>query len=165
ADNGLQGVGATRRLLNFLCPESRGGKRGWGGDSDYKFNEVYWGKHFPNASSSLSGPSSLIFRRRSAHTTFFSFLRKPIHVCESAVTCRSDWPTCPFATLIFWSLITTVACRCSWPVKVKWKVAFNPADLPGWKTRGIPFRKTSMVFGRRLLSTCLIFLWGNRLAT
>jgi hypothetical protein len=27
-------------------------------------------------------------------------------------------------------LITTVACRYSLPVKVKWKVAFNPADLP-----------------------------------
>ena len=64
-----------------------------------------------------------------------------------------------------WSLITTVACRCSLPVKVTWKVAFNPADLPGWKTCGMPFRKTSMVFGRRLLPTCLIFLWGNRLAT
>ena len=51
------------------------------------------------------------------------------------------------------------------PVKVKWNVAFNPADLPGWKTFGIPFRKTSMEFGRRLLPTCLIFLWGNRLAT
>src|SRR5688572_30645566 len=49
----------------------------------------YCGKHFPNATSSLSGPSSRIFRRSSAHTTFFSFRRKPIHVCESAVTCRS----------------------------------------------------------------------------
>ena len=42
---------------------------------------------------------------------------------------------------------------------------YTPADLPGWKTFGIPFRKTSMVFGRRVLPTCLIFLWGNRLAT
>ena len=31
----------------------------------------YCGKHFPNATSGLSGPSSRIFRRSSAHTTFF----------------------------------------------------------------------------------------------
>src|SRR5688572_14553233 len=91
----------------------------------------YCGKQYPNATSSFSGPSSRIFRRNNAHTMFFSFLRKPIHVCESAETCRSGWPICPSYTLTFWSMITTVACRCSLPVKVKWKVAFNPADLPG----------------------------------
>lgn len=58
----------------------------------------YCGKHFPNATSSLSGPASRIFRRSSAQTTFFSFLRKPTHVCESAVTRRSARPTCPSLT-------------------------------------------------------------------
>src|SRR3954470_13752145 len=47
----------------------------------------YCGKHFPNATSSLRGPLSRIFRRSRAHTTFCSFLRKPIHVCASAITC------------------------------------------------------------------------------
>jgi hypothetical protein len=61
----------------------------------------YCGKHLPNATNSLSRPLSRIFRRSSAHTTFLSLLRKPIHVCESAVTCRSGWPTCPSVTLIF----------------------------------------------------------------
>jgi hypothetical protein len=51
------------------------------------------GKHLPKATSSLGDPLIRIFRRRSAHTTFFSFRRKPIQVCELAVTCRSRWPT------------------------------------------------------------------------
>ena len=32
-------VGATRRVLNFLSPASRAGKRSCGGESDYKTNE------------------------------------------------------------------------------------------------------------------------------
>lgn len=34
--------------------------------------------------------------------------------------------------------------------------ASNPADLPGWKTFGMPFRKAAMLFGRSVLPTCLI---------
>ena len=51
----------------------------------------------------ISVVEETIFRLSNAHTTLFSFLRKPIHVFESAVTCRSGWPTCPSFTLIFCS--------------------------------------------------------------
>lgn len=53
----------------------------------------YAGKHFPNATSNFSGPASRIFRRSRAQTMLFSRFRNPSHVCESAVTCRSNLPT------------------------------------------------------------------------
>jgi hypothetical protein len=77
---------------------------------------LHAGKHFPKATSSLSGPCSRIVRRSNAQTTLFSFFKKPSHVFESAVTCKSGWPTCPSCTAIFLSRITMVACRCSSPV-------------------------------------------------
>ena len=60
----------------------------------------YCGKQFPNATSNFRGPTSRIFRRTNAQTTFFSFRRKPIQVFASAVTCKSAWPTCDSNTLI-----------------------------------------------------------------
>ncbi|GIW88106.1 MAG: hypothetical protein KatS3mg108_2430 [Isosphaeraceae bacterium] len=63
---------------------------GWGAGSANHF-----GKHFPKATKSRSGPASRILRRSKAQTTFRSFLRNPIQVSESAVTCTSGWPTWP----------------------------------------------------------------------
>jgi hypothetical protein len=85
----LSGLCQSRLFFHFILPSAAFVK------------SSYWGKQFPNAISSLSGPSSRTFRRSNAHTMFFSFFRKPIHVCESAVTCRSGRPTCPSATLSF----------------------------------------------------------------
>jgi len=94
----------------------------------------------PNATEDLSGPLSRIVPAQQRPHTLFSFFKKADHVFASAG--RANPPgRRPVRYGQLPSRITIVARRGSSPVKVKWKVALRPADLPGWKTCGAPSRR------------------------